>query len=367
MSKPISEPTFSRVWCWLSLGAGLCLQIAQQAAMAGEPHVALSFRQLKDEVAHSARETSTLVVKEFGAGRQSGLSVYRWSKRRLFAEFDLSRTDRAQSARGHLRLMEEVDADIKARVAKGEAGLESYLAGDYYRGDAEITVQREMGKQVGSLKTSRDRRLAAAQLLYDSWHHNSDVRQKERSMAGILYWSRRILEHETEKATDSKPRSAALMSFLQRTKEIEAFVERIDESPPPTYVYELRRDAARADLMAQEGSRDRDQKKCAERADEWLKRAKQVYAADWDWTTRTQNTLYLESLYDESCEWRVAALTQARDQKERIAVNEQHLNRLQELALLVQSQKSSSLDLWATTFYVLQARLWLAEENLVCL
>lgn len=256
--------------------------------------------------------------------------------------------------------MQEVDSDIKSRVVHGQVGAESYLAGDYYRCDAAIMGQRALATSATSRATDPTTRLAAAQLVYTVWRDESDLRHKEWRAAGILFWSKKVLEGELSAAKNAAARLRAVEFFLQRTKEIEKFVEDLRASPPPSYVHELKRDAARAELMLLDekgGTSGPDRSKVCW---EWLGRAKDAYEADWTWTTRTKNTLYLEPLYEESCEWRLAALEQASTREERIAANQGHLKRMLQIAQIVASQDSASSDLWAVEYYVSQARLWLS-------
>jgi hypothetical protein len=255
-----------------------------------------------------------------------------------------------------------VDGIIKWRVARSGGDVQSYLAGDFYRTDAEVQMLQLVAE--AGAKESREPatvRLGAARLIYEiRWG-------EQKYFDSVPFWSHRWLDAEIALATQEADRLTAVEAYLNRAKDVEQTAK--DLKPDDS---RRARELPAAMLERIEAQLHLDRAKAGGRSEgrarvynDWHEAARGAYEAQR--TKYLSSGIGLDDLYEFSLAWRIAAVAVARTKVEKVIASEAHVARMEEWRKFVKQKCDEGRlpvrDRFATEYYKSDAEVLLSETQ----
>jgi hypothetical protein len=325
-------------------------------------------RKNLNERRHLAEQALARWWAEFLPGRESALGVYKWSLRLMTAGESLEndRVRRLDLRRRHRDLMEKVDDVIKARVAGARSGVSSYLAGDFYRFDANcLLLDSAEPANEATAQETRLRRVAAALLIYYDWWQALGSRKPPFHFEDAVRWSRRWWNVEMKELGSADDRLKSSELYLERAKELEKMAHDFGEKLDAQYLQEAIHDRLDAQLRVAEikNLKGQDAKERLQDLKARVEAAKAAYTAAW--TELTNGRGRVEDLYLYSMAWRTAIIEMTPTQQAKMIASKSHLSRMKELDNFIQpiyaAGRVSIGDSLATKYYRVDAEILLGE------
>jgi hypothetical protein len=262
------------------------------------------------------------------------------------------------------------DDDIKSRYVNGQANLGGYLAGDYYKADAQVQLLTCDGPAKNASEAKQAvARLAAAIALCDEWWPLLDRQTKLRELINRPFWSKCWLDAELAIRTGKEERRRALEAYVNRAIEIEQVtVPLVENNRELSFLADeaaWRRAEAELLLTGSDASDSAASSRRKNLLQSQARGAKTAYQARW--TRFQQGTVDLEMLYEDSNAWRKALAQLAKDRKETMAANRAHLDRMTSIQRLIveawRAGRRPDRDADAVAYYVAEAELLLAKSE----
>jgi hypothetical protein len=310
-------------------------------------------------------------AEAFFAGYVSPQGVYRWSLRSVEAKVfaDQDEAHKLVAAEAHRIRMQRLQRAIRERVAAGRAGVQAYLIADYDAADAEALLLKAKGADTKAITEAAIARLAAVALIYEAWWRDLDEGGRAAHFSSALSWSRSWLEAEWSLRTKKSERQTAADAYLKRSLELEKLAKQLSDAKKmrAQYLYEATFYRAQAQILVSNENRTANNGESVplELAKAELNSAKAAYGA---WSDDFgQGRSDLELLYQDSVNWRNAAIELARTKAEKVAATEAHLQRMRALQGPVKqwyrAGRVSIRDSLTADYYVVDAELLLANAK----
>jgi hypothetical protein len=114
-----------------------------------DPDPAAVLSRLASQRRDAARKTYLVMWLNYRESRASEETLYRWSRRWLEAERQLSerQADQVAAFEGHLERMQELESIIRKMQRSGVTTIYQVSAAEYYRVEAEMWLLQARGKK----------------------------------------------------------------------------------------------------------------------------------------------------------------------------------------------------------------------------
>jgi hypothetical protein len=256
-----------------------------------------------------------------------------------------------------------IERVLKQRVAAGRAGVNSYLASDYYLSDARTEAEKP-GKAAPEGLNYLTVRVASARLIYDNLFNGSPERKPNYLSAAD--WSRRLLDADLRSNNDKAKASAAVNGYLERAKSVQAAGEKLfgaDGSSREGMM--LAYYVADAEVLVLQTT-DGDVVKQRRSESERTSAAKRSYEKSWD-LFRAGGRVWNEELFEWSSRWRECLENAATTPEARQSACAAHLSRMKDLRAQVASwhaaRRVPAREDFASQYYVADAEIQLLAQR----
>jgi hypothetical protein len=309
---------------------------------------------------------------EYKAGRGTVWGVFTWSSRVLQANMrkGIEADAKLKVREAHLDRMRNLARLVRARVARGEAAIDSYLASDNYLAEAEVFLADMQGQTAAKRRSEMLVSLiASASLQYQWWDELRDEDFLRAPETGI-YLSERLLQSQLASSIANDQRVKALRSYRERSKKQERDIEKAIQSGAiklKKYLPGLKYCIADATLRLadvdpntiEEGESIKDIEKTR------LSAAKNAYES---WVNGfMQDREPADFVYEWSNRLRLASRNKSTTTEEWVSVCDAHRTRMQELRDMINAGiKASRLPEWlssAADYYVADAAVRVNEAR----